>query len=80
MTVKEIETKMLAGYTPAGYAAVTRRQVSYFLMKLFNVNKSTVSHWRHNGYIPEKSAAELKKLLQELADEQVGRPCGSARN
>ena len=69
MTVKDIEVKMLAGYTPAGYAAVTRRQVSYVLMKLFGVNESTVSHWRHNGYIPEKRAAELKKLFPELADD-----------
>lgn len=68
MTVKDIEAKMLAGYTPAGYAAVTRRQVSYFLMRLFNVNESTVSHWRH-GHIPEKRVAELKKLFPELADD-----------
>ena len=37
MKYETVEKKMLAGFMPGGYAAVTRRQVAFFLMQLFGV-------------------------------------------
>lgn len=65
MTVQGIEKLMLSGVMPGGNVAVTRRQVSYFLMKVFKVGESEISHWRKNG-IPEKHQQALAEAFPEL--------------
>ena len=45
MKYETVEKKMLAGFMPGGYAAVTRRQVAFFLMQLFGVDESSITRW-----------------------------------
>ena len=46
MRFEDVSPRMLAGYMPGGYAAVTRLQVVQFLMKEFHVDESIVTRWR----------------------------------
>ena len=55
MKYETVEKKMLAGFMPGGYAAVTRRQVAFFLMQLFGVDESSITRWRVQGNIPPLS-------------------------
>ena len=69
MTYKSIENKMLSGYMPGGFAAVTRDQVIDFLVQLFKVNACTPSRWRQADRIPERRAQELVRLFPEFGEE-----------
>ena len=66
MKFEDIASRMLAGYMPGGYAAVTRRQVVQFLMKEFHVDESTVTRWRQKGAIPQDKAETLVAKYPEL--------------
>ena len=68
MKYSTAEQKMLAGYMPAGYAAVTRRQVVQFLMKEFHVDESTVTRWRQKGAIPQGKAETLVARYPEFKE------------
>lgn len=70
MTYKSIENKMLAGYMPAGYAAVTRRQVVQFLCQLFKLEESSVTRWRQENHIPDQRAAVLSGLYPEFKEDR----------
>ena len=59
MKYSTVEQKMLAGYMPAGYAAVTRRQIVQFLCQLFKLEESSVTRWRQKNHIPAPRAAVL---------------------
>ena len=59
MRFENIASRMLAGYMPGGYAAVTRRQVVQFLMKEFPVAARPVTRWRLKGAIPQDKAEAL---------------------
>ena len=72
MKFENIASKMLAGYMPGGYAAVTRRQVVQLLMKEFHVDESTVTRWRQKGAIPQDKADTLVAKypgFKEAADD-----------
>ena len=68
MRFEDIASKMLAGYMPGGYAAVTRRQVVQFLMKEFHVDESTVTRWRQKGAIPQERADALIAKYPEFKE------------
>ena len=68
MRFENIASKMLAGYMPGGYAAVTRRQVVQFLMKEFHVDESTVTRWRQKGAIPQERADALIAKYPEFKE------------
>ena len=68
MRFEDIASRMLAGYMPGGYAAVTRRQVVRFLMKEFHVDESTVTRWRQKGAIPQDKAAALVAKYPEFKE------------
>jgi len=68
MKYETVEKKMLAGYMPGGYAAVTRRQVVQFLMKEFHVDESTVTRWRQKGAIPQDKAEALVVKYPEFKE------------
>ena len=69
MKYETVEKKMLSGYMPGGFAAVTRDQVIDFLVQLFNVNACTPSRWRQADRIPERRAQELARLFPEFGEE-----------
>ena len=69
MKFEDISSRMLAGYMPGGYAAVTRRQVVQFLMKEFGVDESTVTRWRQKGVIPQGKADSLAAKYPEFIKE-----------
>lgn len=68
MRFEDIASRMLAGYMPGGYAAVTRRQVVQFLMKEFHVDESTVTRWRQKGAIPQDKAEALVVKYPEFKE------------
>ena len=68
MKFENIASRMLAGYMPGGYAAVTRRQVVQFLMKEFGVDESTVTGWRQKGAIPQDKADSLAAKYPEFKE------------
>ena len=68
MRFEDIASRMLAGYMPGGYAAVTRRQVVQFLMKEFHVDESTVTRWRQKGAIPQGKAETLVVKYPEFKE------------
>lgn len=68
MRFEDIASKMLAGYMPGGYAAVTRRQVVQFLMKECHVEESTVTRWRQKGAIPRDKAEALVAKYPEFKE------------
>ena len=68
MRFENIASRMLAGYMPGGYAAVTRRQVVQFLMKEFGVDESTVTRWRQKGAIPQERADALIAKYPEFKE------------
>ena len=68
MKFESIASRMLAGYLPGGYAAVTRRQVVQFLMKEFGVDESTVTRWRQKGAIPQVKAETLVVKYPEFKE------------
>ena len=68
MKFENIASRMLAGYMPGGYAAVTRRQVVQFLMKEFHVDESTVTRWRQKGAIPQERADALIAKYPEFKE------------
>ena len=68
MKFENIASRMLAGYMPGGYAAVTRRQVVQFLMKEFGVDESTVTRWRQKGAIPQDKADSLAAKYPEFKE------------
>ena len=68
MRFEDVASKMLAGYMPGGYAAVTRRQVVQFLMKEFHVDESTVTRWRQKGAIPQERADALIAKYPEFKE------------
>ena len=68
MKFEDISSRMLAGYMPGGYAAVTRRQVVQFLMKEFHVDESTVTRWRQKGAIPQERADALIAKYPEFKE------------
>ena len=70
MKYETIERKMLAGYMPGGYAAVTRRQVAFFLMQLFGVDESSITRWRVKGDIPPKRSERLIRLFPEFGEDE----------
>ena len=70
MKYETVEKKMLAGYMPGGYAAVTRRQVAFFLMQLFGVDESSITRWRVQGNIPPKRSERLIKLFPEFGEDE----------
>ena len=70
MKYSTIEQKMLAGYMPAGYAAVTRRQVVQFLCQLFKLEESSVTRWRQKNHIPDPRAAVLSGLYPEFKEDR----------
>ena len=70
MKYKTVEKKMLAGFMPGGYAAVTRRQVAFFLMQLFGVDESSTTRWRVKGDIPQKRSERLIKLFPEFKEDK----------
>lgn len=71
MKFEDIASRMLAGYMPGGYAAVTRRQVVQFLMKEFHVDESTVTRWRQKGAIPQGKAEALIAKYPEFKDKEA---------
>ena len=68
MKFEDIASRMLAGYMPGGYAAVTRRQVVQFLMKECHVDESTVTRWRLKGAIPQERADALIAKYPEFKE------------
>lgn len=68
MKFEDIASRMLAGYMPGGYAAVTRRQVAQFLMKELHVDESTVTRWRQKGAIPQDKAETLVAKYPEFKE------------
>ena len=68
MKFENIASRMLTGYMPGGYAAVTRRQVVQFLMKEFGVDESTVTRWRQKGAIPQDKAETLVAKYPEFKE------------
>lgn len=68
MRFEDIASRMLAGYMPGGYAAVTRRQVVQFLMKELHVEESTVTRWRQKGAIPQDKAETLIAKYPEFKE------------
>lgn len=68
MRFEDIASRMLAGYMPGGYAAVTRRQVVQFLMKECHVEESTVTRWRQKGAIPQGKAETLVAKYPEFKE------------
>ena len=68
MKFENIASRMLTGYMPGGYAAVTRRQVVQFLMKEFHVDESTVTRWRQKGAIPQERADALIAKYPEFKE------------
>ena len=68
MKFENIASRMLAGYMPGGYAAVTRRQVVQFLMKECHVDESTVTRWRQKGAIPQDKADSLAAKYPEFKE------------
>ena len=68
MKFENIASRMLAGYMPGGYAAVTRRQVVQFLMKECHVDESTVTRWRQKGAIPQERADALIAKYPEFKE------------
>ena len=68
MRFEHIASRMLAGYMPGGYAAVTRRQAVQFLMKEFHVDESTVTRWRQKGAIPQERADALIAKYPEFKE------------
>lgn len=68
MRFEDIASRMLAGYMPGGYAAVTRRQVVQFLMKECHVEESTVTRWRQKGAIPQDKAATIVAKYPEFKE------------
>lgn len=68
MRFEDIASRMLAGYMPGGYAAVTRRQVVQFLMKECHVEESTVTRWRQKGAIPQDKAETLVAKYPEFKE------------
>ena len=68
MRFENIASRMLAGYMPGGYAAVTRRQVVQFLMKECHVDESTVTRWRQKGAIPQERADALIAKYPEFKE------------
>ena len=68
MKFEDIASRMLAGYMPGGYAAVTRRQVVQFLMKECHVEESTVTRWRQKGAIPRGKAETLVARYPEFKE------------
>lgn len=68
MRFEDIASRMLAGYMPGGYAAVTRRQVVQFLMKECHVEESTVTRWRQKGAIPRDKAETLVAKYPEFKE------------
>lgn len=70
MKYKTVEKKMLAGFMPGGYAAVTRRQVVFFLMQLFGVDESSITRWRVRGDIPPKRSERLIRLFPEFGEDE----------
>ena len=68
MRFEDISLKMLAGYMPDGFAAVTRRQVVQFLMKEFHVDESTETRWRQKGAIPQDKAEALVVKYPEFKE------------
>lgn len=69
MKYETVEKKMLAGYMPGGYAAVTRRQVAFFLMQLFGVDESSITRWRVRGISPKRSE-RLIKLFPGFGEDE----------
>lgn len=68
MRFEDIASRMLAGYMPGGYAAVTRRQVVQFLMKECHVEESTVTRWRQKGAIPQDKAEVIVTKYPEFKE------------
>ena len=68
MRFEDIASRMLTGYMPGGYAAVTRRQVVQFLMKECHVEESTVTRWRQKGAIPQDKAETLVAKYPEFKE------------
>ena len=68
MRFEDIASRMLAGYMPGGYAAVTRRQVVQFLMKECRVEESTVTRWRQKGAIPQDKAETIVAKYPEFKE------------
>ena len=68
MKFEDIASRILAGYMPGGYAAVTRRQVVQFLMKEFHDDESTVTRWRLKGAIPQDTAESLAAKYPEFKE------------
>lgn len=68
MRFEDIASRMLAGYMPGGYAAVTRRQVVQFLMKECHVEESTVTRWRQKGAIPQDKAEVIVAKYPEFKE------------
>ena len=68
MRFEDIASRMLAGYMPGGYAAVTRRQVVQFLMKELHVEESTITRWRQKGVIPQDKAQNLVAKYPEFKE------------
>ena len=68
MRFEDIASRMLAGYMPGGYAAVTRRQVVQFLMRECHVEESTVTRWRQKGAIPQDKAETLVAKYPEFKE------------
>ena len=68
MRFEDIASRMLAGYMPGGYAAVTRRQVVQFLMKELHVEESTITRWRQKGVIPQDKAETLVAKYPEFKE------------
>ena len=68
MRFEDIASRMLAGYMPGGYAAVTRRQVVQFLMKELHVEESTITRWRQKGAIPQDKAETLVAKYPEFKE------------
>ena len=68
MRFEDVASRMLAGYMPGGYAAVTRRQVVQFLMKEFGVDESTVTRWRQKGALPQERADALIAKYPEFKE------------
>ena len=68
MRFEDIASRMLAGYMPGGYAAVTRRQVVQYLMKECHVEESTVTRWRQKGAIPQDKAETIVAKYPEFKE------------
>ena len=68
MRFEAIASRMLAGYMPGGYAAVTRRQVVQILMKECHVEESTITRWRQKGAIPQDKAEALVAKYPEFKE------------